>query len=99
MTVAMAEMKEQQHPQWRKDRLVMDGLLAGEPTDLNVAELARLTIRYRGFPGARDIQQDLVKLLQRWELTEATLFERTRAVHAGPPVYKVRGNKNEEDWS
>jgi Protein of unknown function (DUF3288) len=99
MMVVMAEMKEQQHPQWRKDRLVMDGLLAGEPTDLHVAELARLTIRYRGFPGARDIQQDLAKLLQRWELTEATLFERTRAVHAGPPVYKVRGNKNEEDWS
>jgi hypothetical protein len=61
--------------------------------------LARLTIRYRGFPGARDIQQDLAKLLQRWAFTEATLFERTRAVHAGPPVYKVRGNKNEEDWS
>jgi hypothetical protein len=81
MMVVMAEMKEQQHPQWRKDRLVMDGLLAG------------------GFPGARDIQGDLAKLLQRWDLTEAALFEQTRSIHAGPAVYKVRGNKNEEDWS
>ncbi len=95
----MAEMKEQQHPQWRKDRQTADRLLAGDPSDLNLAELARLKIRYRGFPGARDIQSDLAKLLQRWDLTEAALFEKTRAIHAGPPVYQVRGNKNEEDWS
>ncbi len=95
----MAEIKEQQHPQWRKDRQTTDRLLAGDPSDLNLAELARLKIRYRGFPGARDIQSDLAKLLQRWDLTEAALFERTRAIHAGPAVYQVRGNKNEEDWS
>jgi hypothetical protein len=95
----MAEMKEQQHPLWRQDRQITDSLLAGEPTDLNLAELARLKIRYRGFPGAWDIQQDLDKLLQRWHLTEEALFAKTREIHAGAPVYKVRGNKNEEDWS
>jgi hypothetical protein len=95
----MAEIREQQHPLWRKDRQITDALLAGEATDYNLAELARLKIRYRGFPGAWDIQQDLDKLLQRWDFTEETLFEKTRSIHAGKPVYQVRGNKNEEDWS
>lgn len=95
----MADIKEQQHPLWRQDRQVTDRLLAGEPTDFHLAELARLKIRYRGFPGARDIQSDLDKLLQRWNLTEETLFAKTRQIHAGEPVYQVRGNKNEEDWS
>ncbi len=95
----MADIKEQQHPLWRRDRQVVDRLLAEEPTDFNLAELARLKIRYRGFPGAWDIQRDLDKLLQRWNLTEETLFAKTREIHAGAPVYQVRGNKNEEDWS
>ncbi|MBE9029513.1 DUF3288 family protein [filamentous cyanobacterium LEGE 11480] len=93
-------MKDQQHPLWRKDRAVMDSILAGDPTDLNLAELARLKIRYQGFPGAWDIQKDLDKVLQRWQLTEESLFAKTRAIHhRGTPVYTVRGNKNEEDWS
>lgn len=95
----MAETKEQQHPLWRQDRTVTDQLLAGEPTDFNLAELARLKIRYRGFPGARDIQRDLDRVLQKWNFTEEMLFAKTREIHCGPPVYKVRGNKNEEDWS
>lgn len=100
-TIPASELKDQQHPLWRKDRQVVDSILAGDPTDLNLAELARLKIRYRGFPGAWDIQKDLDKVLQRWQLTEESLFAQTRAIHnrEGTPVYKVRGNKNEEDWS
>lgn len=55
--------KDQQHPQWESDRQVTNALLSAEPTDYNLAELARLRIRYRGFPGARDIQADLEKIL------------------------------------
>jgi hypothetical protein len=95
----MAETKDQQHPLWSTDRQIVNNLLAGEPTDFNLAELGRLKMRYQGFPGARDIQADLAKVLQQWGFTEETLFAKTREIHAGAPVYKVRGNKKEEDWS
>jgi hypothetical protein len=89
--------KEQQHPQWSSDRQVVNQILASEPTDFNLAELARMIVRYRGFPGGRDIQTDLAKLLKRWGLTEDTLFEKTRQIHAQAPIYTVRTNKK-EDW-
>jgi hypothetical protein len=90
--------KEQKHPQYKTDRRVVSQLLAGEPTDYNLVELARLTIRYDGFPGARDIQADLKKTLQRWQLTETELFEKTRAIHQRGDVYKGLG-RGREDWS
>jgi hypothetical protein len=90
--------KEQKHPQWSSDRQVTDRLLREEPTDLNLAELARLRIRYQGFPGGRDIQADLDKVLAQWELTEATLFAKTRAIYQNGPVFVVRSNKK-EDWT
>ncbi|MGB6167424.1 MAG: DUF3288 family protein, partial [Geitlerinemataceae cyanobacterium] len=62
-------MPEQQHPQAQKDRAIVNTLIAEEPTDYNLSELARLRIRYRGFPGARDIQNDLDIALQNWQLT------------------------------
>ncbi|WP_066423779.1 DUF3288 family protein, partial [Anabaena sp. 4-3] len=68
--------KDQQHPLYNRDRPLIDILLTQEATDYNLAELARLKIRYQGFPGARDIQQDLDKVLQQWGLTETQLFER-----------------------
>jgi len=92
------ENKEQRHPQWSSDSQVTDTLLTGEPTDYNLAELARLKIRYKGFPGARDIQADLEKVLSRWQLTEDTLYEKTREIHAVAQVYKGRGAKR-DDWS
>lgn len=92
--------KDQQHPLWQSDRAIVNTLLIEEPTDYNLAELARLRIRYRGFPGARDIQGDLDKVMQQWSYTEAALYEKTRQIHAAGPVYKVRGRKGEaEDWS
>ncbi|MBF2099441.1 MAG: DUF3288 family protein [Gloeomargaritaceae cyanobacterium C42_A2020_066] len=90
--------QEQQHPQWAVDRHAVDQLLDGEPNDYNLAELGRLRIRYQGFPGARDIQADLDKLLKRWQLTEAELFERTRAIHAQGQVYRLR-SATQEDWN
>ncbi len=95
----MAEStKDQQHPQWSADREVVNALLAGDPTDYNLAELARLRIRYQEFPGARDIQADLERVLQRWQLTETELFNRTQQIHQLAQVYKGRGAKR-EDWS
>lgn len=90
--------KEQQHPQYANDRQVASSLLAGELTDFNLAELARLRIRYRGFPGARDIQSDLDKVLQQWQLTEEELFAKTRQIHQTTQIYKGRA-RQQEDWS
>ncbi|NDJ19242.1 DUF3288 family protein [Myxacorys almedinensis] len=92
------EQKDQQHPLWSNDRQIVDTLLSGEPTDYNLAELARLKIRYNGFPGARDIQTDLDTLLKQWKLTEDALYERTRQIHETLQVYKGRGAKR-DDWS
>ena len=92
------EQKDQQHPLWKADREIVNQLLVGEATDLNLAELARLRIRYNGFPGARDIQTDLDRVLKTWNLTEEALFERTRQIHIDSQPYKGRGAKR-DDWS
>ncbi|NWF62578.1 MAG: DUF3288 family protein [Fischerella sp.] len=91
--------KDQQHPLYNRDRSLVNSLIAGEATDYNLAELARLRIRYQGFPGARDIQSDLDKILQQWGITEAELFEKTRAIHAVGGIYKSRSKKEEQDWN
>ncbi|AFY43616.1 DUF3288 family protein [Nostoc sp. PCC 7107] len=91
--------KDQQHPLYNRDRPFIDILLAQEATDYNLAELARLRIRYQGFPGARDIQKDLDKVLQQWGLTEAELFAKTRQIHDLGGIYKSRGKKEEQDWN
>lgn len=92
------EQKDQQHPLWKSDREIVDSLLVGEATDWNLAELARLRIRYNGFPGARDIQADLERVLEQWDLTEEALFEKTRHIHVETKPYKGRGAKR-DDWS
>lgn len=90
--------KDQQHPLWHQDRQVVNGLLESQPNDYNLAELARLRIRYHGFPGARDIQADLDKVLQQWQITEEMLFDRTREIHQTAQVYRGRTNQR-DDWS
>lgn len=94
----MSEQKDQEHPQYRSDRATVNQLLEGEPTDLNLAELGRLIIRYKGFPGARDIQKDLVKALKNWELTEEALYEKTKVIHQRGDLYPNLGRKR-DDWS
>lgn len=89
--------QDQTHPQYKSDRATVDSLIQGQQTEYNLAELARLKIRYRGFPGARDIQKDLEKIMQNWQLTEETLFEKTREIHAKGKVY-TGGKEEQEDW-
>jgi hypothetical protein len=95
-----AENKDQQHPQEKSDREIVERLLREEPQDSHYAELARLRIRYSGFPGAREIQQNLDAVLQRWQLTEEQLFELTRRLHAAGQVYRRGGGlQGQEDWT
>ncbi len=93
-----SDNQDQVHPLWASDRKIVDTLLNGQPTDYNLAELARLRIRYHGFPGARDIQRDLDQALVRWQMDEDELFKRTREIHAIAQVYRGKGNQ-QEDWS
>jgi hypothetical protein len=95
-----AENKEQQHPQEKNDKEIVDRLLREEPSERHYAELARLRIRYCNFPGARELQQNLDALLQRWQLTEEQLFELTRQLHTTGQVYKRGSNsQGQDDWS
>lgn len=74
---------EQSHPLHALDRVVVDRLLAAEtPTDELLVDAARLLMRYQGFPGARDIQDDLAKVLRLWGLSRDDLHARTRAIWA-----------------
>ncbi|MCU0519008.1 MAG: DUF3288 family protein [Oscillatoria sp. Prado101] len=93
----LSENQEQQHPQAHIDGAIVENLLKQDPSDYNLAELARLLIRYRGFPGARDIQDNLQKTLQRWSLTEEDLYAKTREIHAAGGVYKNRNQTGEEE--
>jgi hypothetical protein len=95
---SVEKTQDQQHPQYKRDRATLDTLLASEATDYNLSELARLIIRYRGFPGARDIQSGLKKLLQQWNYSEETLYEQTRKIHATGEVYR-RQKSDQEDWA
>ena len=92
--------QEQQHPQEKGDRQLIDRLLQEDNSDFNLAELARLRIRYHNFPGARDIQRDLDKIMNKWQLTEDELFAKTRQLHAEGKVYQRRSQSEEtQDWS
>lgn len=95
----MAEVKDQRHPQYTKDRQIVNELLAQTtPSNRDYAELARLSIRYKGFVGARDIQADLIKVLHNWHLTEEELFVKTRQIHAIGKVYMGR-DEGQDDWA
>ncbi|MEB3883977.1 DUF3288 family protein [Lyngbya sp. CCY1209] len=98
MTDLQQSTRDQQHPQYKSDRDIANNLLnSRQPTERDLAELARLKIRYQGFPGARDIQRDLERIMKQWNYTEDTLFETTREIHAKGLVY--RGNQSDrEDW-
>ncbi len=91
--------QEQQHPQERLDRPIVDQLLQSEPNDLNLAECARLRIRYQNFPGAREIQRDLDLILEKWQLDEASLWAKTRPLHSHGQVYQIRQTEEQQDWS
>jgi len=96
--MADLQNKDQQHPQYSNDRQIVSSLLSTEPTDFNLAEVARLLMRYQGFPGAKDIKADMESILKKWQLTEEELFAKTRQIHEVNPVYRKR-NDQQEDWS
>jgi Protein of unknown function (DUF3288) len=92
----------QRHPQEKIDRAIVELLLESDPNEsMALAELARLRIRYRGFPGASEIQADLDRLLVKWQLTEAELFAKTRQLHDTGQIYQVKAKKyqEQEDWN
>lgn len=99
MTSSSNSNQEQQHPQYNTDKQVAMNLLAGEPTDYNIAELARLKMRYQEFPGAYDIQSDLDKAMKRWNFTEEALFEKSRSLHQTTDIYRNVSGRGGEDWS
>ena len=74
-------MKEQNHPLYSIDRDHIDRLLAKElPEDGDIVDLARLFLRYEGFPGALDLQEDLNKTLKLWGVSRETLNARARSI-------------------
>jgi hypothetical protein len=91
--------QDQQHPQEKTDREIINRLLKEKESDLTLCELARLRIRYHNFPGAREIQRDLDLLLTQWQLSEEELFETTRQIHAKGKVYRRQANDEQQDWS
>ncbi len=95
----MADVKDQRHPQYTKDRQIVNDLLPqSAPSNRDYADLARLIVRYKGFVGARDIQADLLKVLNNWQLTEEALFTKTRAIHEVGKVYMAQ-DEGQDDWA
>ncbi len=93
--------KQQNHPQEKKDRETINQIMQGGAEDpVSLAELARLRIRYQGFPGALAIKDSLDQLLKKWGLTEAELFAKTRQIHSNERIYQVRSKfQEQEDWT
>ena len=74
----------QSHPLHSIDRNTIDRLLAAEtPDDADLIDAARLLARYRGFPGASDLQEDLRRAIQLWGLSADDLQARARALWPG----------------
>lgn len=93
--------RDQKHPLAHLDREIIKKAFVEGKTDYNLAEIARLKIRYLNFPGARDIQHDLESILQQWEMSEEELFVETRKLHNSKGIYgeKNKSGEAEEDWS
>ncbi len=92
-------VNEQKHPQEAKDRIIVDRLLQSPPEASHLLELARLRIRYKNFPGARNLQRDLDLILQQWQFSEETLFEQTRALYADGQAHLKKNSEEQQDWS
>ena len=77
-------MEEQNHPLYSIDRENVDRLLAKEsPEDGDIVDLARLLLRYEGFPGASDLQDDMNKTLKLWGLSRDILNAKARLIWEG----------------
>jgi len=73
----------QNHPMYGTDRRIVDRLLAASsPNEADITDCARLLMRYLGFPGARDIQQDLARSLANWRMDTDQLYRQARKIWA-----------------
>ena len=71
----------QNHPLYSTDRENLDRLCAIEtPGDLDYVELARLILRYKDFNGAEDLNLDMKKILNKWNLNQEKLEIITRKI-------------------
>ena len=74
-------MEGQNHPLYLVDRDHVNRLLSKEiPVDQDLIDIARLFMRYEGFPGANDIQMDMLKTLKFWGLSKEQLNTRTKEI-------------------
>ena len=48
--------------------------------NIDFVELARLLIRYQDFKGAEDLNSDIEKLLNKWNINREKLEEKTRKI-------------------
>ena len=77
----MDPQQPQTHPLYATDRELVDQLLATEtPAEAELVNLGRLLMRYAGFPGAHDLQDDLDKTLRLWGLSREQLYQRCRTI-------------------
>ena len=82
----------QNHPLYSDDRDLLNNLIAIEDPKLeDLANLARIIIRYQGFPGADDLKTDTKRLLNIWNLTVDELNSKTKELWESGfrPGYKV----------
>ncbi len=93
--------RDQKHPLAHLDRVIIKKAFVEGKTDYNLAEIARLKIRYHNFPGARDVQHDLDSILEQWEMSPEELFATTRNLHQNKGIYgrKKTLTQDIEDWS
>jgi len=78
----MADDASQTHPLYATDREVVDSLLGheGEPGPEQLTHAARLLMRYEGFPGSPDIQDDLERAMKHWGLDRDALNAKCRGM-------------------
>ena len=75
--------RHQSHPLHSSDREHIDRLLSKHsPGVEDLVDLARLLIRYDGFPGAIDLQEDMNKTLNLWGLHRDSLNQKVREIWA-----------------
>lgn len=69
------------HPLDHIDRQTITELLVVEqPSDLDIADAARLVARYRDSLLSRDLTGLLTQVLEKWGMTSTELFSRARAL-------------------
>ena len=67
-------MEDQNHPLYANDRQIINRLLVKKsPSNKDLTELARLFVRYDGFPGANDLKSDFSKILKFWGISRDEL--------------------------